>query len=80
MSYPQKSENVRPHYSQSSRENATASSGTSHQPLIRKYPLPVLTALSSTELHAKRLADSQPPEDEAGRFHVKKVVMLAGEN
>ena len=29
LSYPQKSENVRPHYSQSSRENATPSSGTS---------------------------------------------------
>ena len=26
---PQKSENLRPHYSQSSRENATPSSGTS---------------------------------------------------
>ena len=42
---PQKSENVRPHRSnyiphdsQSSRENATSSSGTSHQPLIRKDP------------------------------------------
>ena len=29
LSYPKKSENVRPHYSQSSRENATPSSGTS---------------------------------------------------
>ena len=29
LSYPQNSENVRPHYSQSSRENATQSSGTS---------------------------------------------------
>ena len=24
--------------------------------------------------------DSQPPEDEVERFHVKKVVMLAGKN
>ena len=29
LSYPKKSENVWPHYSQSSRENATPSSGTS---------------------------------------------------
>ena len=29
QSYPQKSENVQPHSSQSSRENATPSSGTS---------------------------------------------------
>ena len=29
QSYPKKSENLRPHYSQSSRENATSSSGTS---------------------------------------------------
>ena len=34
LSYPQKSENVRPHYCQSTRENATPSSGTS--PLDRK--------------------------------------------
>ena len=41
---PQKPENVRPHYSHSSRENATPSSGTSPlascEGLVRKYPLP----------------------------------------
>ena len=43
---PQKSENVRPHYSHSRRENATPTSGTSPlascEGLVRKYPLPRL--------------------------------------
>ena len=42
---PPKSENVRPHYSHSSRENATPSSGTSPlsscEGLVRKHPLPL---------------------------------------
>ena len=38
LSYPKNSENVRPHYSQSSRENATPSSGTS--PLVSYKEVP----------------------------------------
>ena len=32
---------MQPQNSQSSRENATPSSGTSHQPITRKYPHPL---------------------------------------
>ena len=38
LSYPKKSENVRPHYSQSSRENATPSSGTSPFASYKEVP------------------------------------------
>ena len=38
LSYPPKSENVRPHYSQSSRENATPSSGTSPLAFYKQVP------------------------------------------
>ena len=37
---PQKSENVRPHYSQSSRENATPSSGTASLASYKEVPPP----------------------------------------
>ena len=40
LSYPKKSENVRPHYSQSSRENVTPSSGTSPLPSNKEVPFP----------------------------------------
>ena len=41
LSYPQKSENVRSHYSQSSRENATPSRGTSPLAFYKEVlPLP----------------------------------------
>ena len=38
LSYPQKSENVRPHYCQSTRENATPSSGTSPLASYKEVP------------------------------------------
>ena len=47
-----------------------------------KYPPPLGTDcvkqyITSWETPGE---DSQPPEDEVERFHVKKVVMLAGKN
>ena len=44
LSYPKKSENALPHYSQSSRENATPSSGTSplasYKEVLTPHPSP----------------------------------------
>ena len=45
----------------------------SREILLRSDWLSPYVAICTTE-------DSQPTEDEFGRLHVKKVVMLAGEN
>ena len=42
LSYPKKSENVRPHYSQFNRENATLSRGTSPLASYKEVPPPPL--------------------------------------
>ena len=53
LSYPKKSENVRPHYSQSSRENATPSSGTFPLASHKEIPPPPPPRLKSPSLKAK---------------------------
>ena len=50
LSYPQKSENVRPHYSQSSRENATPTSGTCPLASYKEVPPPGILVKQSLSL------------------------------
>ena len=50
-SYPNRAENVRPHYSQSSRENATPSSGTSPVGSCKEVPPTGKISLQFTSNH-----------------------------
>ena len=51
LSYPQNWENVRPHYSQSNRENATPSSGTSPLASCKEVPSPRTAMLRRLSTH-----------------------------
>ena len=60
LSYLKKSENVRPHYSQSSRENATSSSGTPPLAYYKEVPPPPAGVIVNSKLDYHPWPDPLP--------------------